>query len=195
MVLTPEWQTWHNSIVYESGRRPPGGAQLSALWLSVALRAQGIATTLLAGDATPAGLELAARYGLPADAYRVSEVLAPDSLQWTPASEFADWLGPRLARADLVHAHMVGAWWAAARAVPPHVPLVASEHNQMSWPPATTRGRPGMRHDGSTCSSRTGRRCASGQRGSAWTTAGCAQGAPRWKACPQGHCRDFPRRG
>ena len=29
---------------------------------------------------------------------------------------------------------MVGAWWAAARAMPPHVPLVASEHNQMSWP-------------------------------------------------------------
>ena len=41
---------------------------------------------------------------------------------------------PRLAPADLVHAHMVGAWWAAARAVPPLVPLVASEHNQMSWP-------------------------------------------------------------
>ena len=35
----------------------PGGAQLSALQLSVALRGPGIATTLLAGDATPAGLE------------------------------------------------------------------------------------------------------------------------------------------
>jgi glycosyltransferase involved in cell wall biosynthesis len=29
---------------------------------------------------------------------------------------------------------MMGAWWATARALPPHVPLVASEHNQMSWP-------------------------------------------------------------
>ncbi len=29
---------------------------------------------------------------------------------------------------------MVGAWRTAARALPPHVPLVASEHNQMSWP-------------------------------------------------------------
>src|SRR5260370_38756563 len=29
---------------------------------------------------------------------------------------------------------MVGAWWAAAQAVPRHVPLVASEHTQMSWP-------------------------------------------------------------
>jgi glycosyltransferase involved in cell wall biosynthesis len=47
---------------------------------------------------------------------------------------FAGWLRPRIARARLVHAHMVGAWWAAARAVPPRVPLVASEHNQMSWP-------------------------------------------------------------
>jgi glycosyltransferase involved in cell wall biosynthesis len=29
---------------------------------------------------------------------------------------------------------MVGAWWAAARALPPDVPLVASEHNEMCWP-------------------------------------------------------------
>jgi hypothetical protein len=70
------------------------GQQAPPLWLSVALRAHGIATTLLAGDATLPGLELAARYGLPADAYRVSEVLVPDSLQWTPAPEFAGWLGP-----------------------------------------------------------------------------------------------------
>ena len=116
------------------GTLEPGGAQLFALRLSAELRRHGVATTLLAGDATPSGLALAARYGLPADAYRVSDVLAPGSLQWTPAPDFAGWLGPRLAGADLVHAHMVGAWWAAARAVPPHVPLVASEHNQMSWP-------------------------------------------------------------
>src|SRR5260221_7702645 len=99
-----------------------------------ALRRHGVATTLLAGDATPAGLELAARFGLAADACRVSAVLPSDSLQWTPAPGFAGWLRPRIARARLVHAHMVGAWWAAARAVPPRVPLVASEHNQMSWP-------------------------------------------------------------
>ena len=67
------------------GTLEPGGAQLSALRLSVALRRRGIATNLLAGDATPPGLELAARYGLPADAYRVSEVIQPDNLQWTPA--------------------------------------------------------------------------------------------------------------
>ena len=121
-------------VVRILGTLEPGGAQLSALRLSMALRRHGVATTLLAGDATPPGLELAARYGLPADAYRVTDALAPDSLQWTPAPGFADWLGPRLAQASLVHAHMVGAWWAAARALPPHVPLVASEHNQMSWP-------------------------------------------------------------
>ena len=112
----------------------PGGAQLFALRLSAELRGHGVATRLLAGDATPAGLELASRYGLAADAYRVGEVPGPGSLQWTPAPDFARWLGPRLAGADLVHAHMVGAWWAAARAAPPRVPLVASEHNQMSWP-------------------------------------------------------------
>jgi glycosyltransferase involved in cell wall biosynthesis len=121
-------------VVRILGTLEPGGAQLAALRLSVALRRYRVATTLLAGDATPPGLALAARYGLAADAYRVSEALAPDSLQWTPAPGFAGWLGPRLAQAGLVHAHMVGAWWAAAQALPPHVPLVASEHNQMSWP-------------------------------------------------------------
>jgi glycosyltransferase involved in cell wall biosynthesis len=121
-------------VVRVLGALEPGGAQLSALRLSAALRRHGVATTLVAGDATPAGLRLAARYGLAAEAYRVGEVVAADSLQWTPAAGFAGWLGARLGRADLVHAHMVGAWWAAAQAMPPGVPLVASEHNQMSWP-------------------------------------------------------------
>ncbi len=121
-------------IVRILGTLEPGGAQLSALQLSAALRQFGVATTLLAGDATPPGLELATRYGLPADAYRVSDILPTDSLQWTPEPAFASWLGPRLAGAALVHAHMMGAWWAAARALPANVPLVASEHNQMSWP-------------------------------------------------------------
>ena len=121
-------------VVRILGTLEPGGAQLSGLRLSVALRRHGITTTLLAGDATPAGLELAARHGLPADAFRVSEVMPTESLQWTPAPEFAGWLGPRLARACLVHAHMMGAWWAAAQVLPPDVPLVASEHNQMTWP-------------------------------------------------------------
>jgi glycosyltransferase involved in cell wall biosynthesis len=121
-------------VVRVLGVLEPGGAQLSALMLSAALRRHGVATTLLAGDATPSGVALAARYGFAADAFRVSELVNPRSLQWTPEPRFADWLGPRLALADLVHAHMVGAWWAAARALPPLVPLVASEHNQMSWP-------------------------------------------------------------
>lgn len=116
------------------GTLEPGGAQLSALQLSVALRRHGITTTLLTGDATPAGLDLAARHGLPADAFRVSHVLPAESLQWTPSLEFAAWLGPRLAEASLVHGHMVGAWWAAAQTLPAAVPLVASEHNQMTWP-------------------------------------------------------------
>src|SRR5215510_10367764 len=102
--------------------------------LSAALRRHGVATTLLAGDATPSGLALASRYGFAAEAFRVSDPVNPRSLQWTPEPAFANWLGFRLAPADLVHAHMVGAWWAAAQAVPPQVPLVASEHNQMSWP-------------------------------------------------------------
>ena len=117
-------------IVRVLGTPEPGGAQLSALRLSAALRRHGVATTLLAGDATAPGLELAARYGLPADAYRVRGRQLLPSLQWTPSPGFARWLGPRLGRADLVHAHMVGAWWAAALALPPDVPLVASEHRR-----------------------------------------------------------------
>jgi hypothetical protein len=120
-------------VVRVLGVLEPGGAQLSALRLSAALRRQGVVTTVLAGDATPAGLALAARYGFAAEAFRVSELVGARSLQWTPEPVFAGWLGPRLSPADLVHAHMVGAWWAAAQAVPPDVPLVASEHNEMSW--------------------------------------------------------------
>ena len=121
-------------VVRVLGVLEPGGAQLSALLLSAALRRHGVATVLLAGDATPSGVALATRHGFAADVFRVSELMNPDSLQWTPEPAFADWLRRRLLPADLVHAHMVGAWWAAARAVPPMVPLVASEHNQMSWP-------------------------------------------------------------
>src|SRR5215467_11233251 len=102
----------------------PGGAQLSALRLSAALRRHGVVTTVLAGDATPAGLALAARCGFAAGAYRVSEQVGACSLQWTPEPAFADWLGPRLGSADLVHAHMVGAWRAAARAAARRVELM-----------------------------------------------------------------------
>lgn len=121
-------------VVRILGTLEPGGAQLSTLRLTVALRRHGITTTLLAGDAIPSGIELAARYRVPADAYHVGDALPACSLQWTPRPEFAEWLAPRLRQADLVHAHMFGAWWAAARAVPAQVPLVASEHNQMTWP-------------------------------------------------------------
>ncbi len=121
-------------VVRVLGTLEPGGAQLSVLRLSAALRRYGVSTTLLVGDATQAGLALAATYGFPAQAYRVSEVMPADSLQWTPSPGLAGWLAPRLADADLVHAHMVGAWWAAAQVVPPRVPLAASEHNELSWP-------------------------------------------------------------
>jgi glycosyltransferase involved in cell wall biosynthesis len=116
------------------GTLEPGGAQLSVLRLSAALSRHGVVTTLLAGDATRPGIELAARYGSAVEAYRVAEAIPARSLQWTPARDFADWLAPRVAEADVVHGHMMGAWWAAARAAPAGVPVVGSEHNQMSWP-------------------------------------------------------------
>jgi glycosyltransferase involved in cell wall biosynthesis len=110
--------------------RPGLQRQVSALRLSLALRRHGIFTRcLLAGEATTGGLNLARRLGVPADVF--SE---PDGLQWRPSLAFAEWLADRLAGADLVHAHMFGAWWAAAQVVPDGVPLVASEHNVMTWP-------------------------------------------------------------
>lgn len=116
----------------------PGGAQLSALRLTRALGGHGVSTTrLLVGDATPEGLALAEHHGVPVEAFRVSAGIATHtSLQWTPSPAFADWLAPRVAEADLVHAHMFGAWWAAAVSAPAEVPVVASEHNEVTWPAA-----------------------------------------------------------
>jgi glycosyltransferase involved in cell wall biosynthesis len=114
----------------------PGGAQLSALRLTGALGGHEISSTrLLAGDATAEGLALARHHRVPVEAFRVSAgITQATSLQWTPSERFAEWLAPRLADADLVHAHMFGAWWAAAGAAPDGVPVVASEHNAMTWP-------------------------------------------------------------
>jgi len=132
-------------VVRAIGLLEPGGAQLSALRLSKALQEHGIDTTIVAGDATPAGLEVARAHGFEVEHF--SEVR---NLQWEPCEAFAEWLGERVAGADLVHGHMFGAWWAAARAAPEDVPVVASEHNAVCWPrsaydedAATVAGRVG----------------------------------------------------
>jgi len=107
----------------------PGGAQLSMLRVMAELRGRGITSELLCGWASPEGIELARRHGAEPEIWGDG-----GNLQWTPAPGFAAWLAPRLAAADLVHAHMFGAWWAAALAAPAATPLVASEHNQYLWP-------------------------------------------------------------
>jgi glycosyltransferase involved in cell wall biosynthesis len=113
----------------------PGGAQLSVLRLAVAQSRLGVETQLLAGDATADALALARRFGLQPEVYApVADAAGPAPRQWTPDPGFAEWLGPRLRGAQLVHAHMFGAWWAAALAVPDGTPLVASEHNAVTWP-------------------------------------------------------------
>lgn len=112
----------------------PGGAQLSALRLSRAQGALGVQTRLLAGAATPQGLALAQLYGFEAEAMVVHDEIGYAVQQWTPDPLFAQWLGDRLGGADLVHAHMVGAWWAAAQSAPARLPLMASEHNALTWP-------------------------------------------------------------
>jgi glycosyltransferase involved in cell wall biosynthesis len=55
------------------------------------------------------------------------------NLQWTCDTSFAEWLAPRLVDVDLIHAHMLGAWWAAGTASSGLAPLVASEHNGYEW--------------------------------------------------------------
>jgi glycosyltransferase involved in cell wall biosynthesis len=103
---------------------------MSAFLLSANLRRHGFESKLLAGDATRDGIRVAREHGLEPECFR----RRISGLQWTPSAEFAAWLAPRLAAADVVHGHMFGAWWAAAQVVDPGVPLVASEHNAYTWP-------------------------------------------------------------
>lgn len=107
----------------------PGGAQLSVLRVARALAARGHRTRLLVGFARDAGVALAREHGIEPELMGAQE-----DLQWRCEPAFAAWLQPRLAGADVVHAHMFGAWWAAAHAIAPRVPLVASEHNALAWP-------------------------------------------------------------
>jgi glycosyltransferase involved in cell wall biosynthesis len=116
-------------VVRAIGVLEPGGPQLSALRLSRALRGHGIETSIVAGDASAEGLDLARAHGFEVEHF--SEVR---NLQWEPCEAFAEWLAERVTGADLVHGHMFGAWWAAARAAPAAMPVVASEHNAVCWP-------------------------------------------------------------
>jgi glycosyltransferase involved in cell wall biosynthesis len=114
---------------------------LSLLRVMQGLLAHGLSSRLLVGWASPEGLALARRMDVEVELYG-----APGELQWRADPGFAAWLRPRLAGAAVVHAHMFGAWWAAARAVGDDTALVASEHNELSWPtghPAVSLG-PGL---------------------------------------------------
>lgn len=107
----------------------PGGAQLNVLRTSAVLRRRGVDVRLLVGEATEEGLDLAIDAGVPVEVWG-----GGTGLQYACSEEFSAWLRPRLASADLVHGQMFGGWWAASRALPDGVPLVASEHNALQWP-------------------------------------------------------------
>jgi glycosyltransferase involved in cell wall biosynthesis len=107
----------------------PGGAQLGALRLTHSLRERGIATRVLAGEATLHGARLFRNAGVDLEVWGRA-----GGLQYSCSYGFASWLRPRLADADLVHAHMFGAWWAASEAIADGAPLIASEHNEIRWP-------------------------------------------------------------
>lgn len=111
------------------GNLEPGGGQLSALRLGLALEPRGWGVRFLAGSATKAGIDLFRSHGVEVEVYG-----ALGTLQYECDEGFSDWLAPRLAGADLVHAHQFGAWWAAARAAPTVIPVVGSEHNTYQWP-------------------------------------------------------------
>jgi glycosyltransferase involved in cell wall biosynthesis len=113
----------------------PGGAQLSVLRVVRELEAMGIGSRLLVGWASPDGLALARRMGVAVEVYGDE-----GDLQWRADPGFARWLAPRLAGAPVVHAHMFGAWWAAAQVAEEATALVASEHNALTWP----LGRPAV---------------------------------------------------
>jgi Glycosyltransferase Family 4 len=112
----------------------------------------------------------------------VSELVGAPSRQRTPEPVFAGWLGRRLSPADLVHAHMVGARWAAAQAAPPDVPLVASEHNEMSWPGGDYTAQ------APEAARRVDLMFTHAPAVRDWA-AGLGRGARRWRACPPGHGR------
>jgi len=111
------------------GNVEPGGGQLSALRLGIALGRRGWDVRFLAGSAAAAGVELFGSHGVEVEVYGASR-----SLQYECDEGFSTWLAARLASADLVHAHQFGAWWATARAAPAAVPVVGSEHNAYQWP-------------------------------------------------------------
>src|SRR5688572_26254661 len=101
----------------------PGGAQLGVIRLINALRAQGVGSRLLVGEATLEGRRLLADAGLEFELWG-----GGGGLQYACSQRFADWVRPRRIGTDLVHAHMFGGWWAASQAVEAGLPLVASEH-------------------------------------------------------------------
>ena len=128
-------------IVRVVGKLEPGGAQLALLRLSRELSERhGVRTRLLAGDATRDGTQLARSYGITVETFRGAGRVHPtQNLQWQCSMPFAQWLAPRLAGADIVHAHMLGAWWAAGQVIDARTPLVATEHNQVNWTSARIR--------------------------------------------------------
>ncbi|MDQ1734794.1 MAG: hypothetical protein QOH56_1045 [Pseudonocardiales bacterium] len=125
-------------VVRVLGKLEPGGAQLALLRLSRELeRRHGVRTRLVVGDATHDGIRLAQQHGVQAVAFRTGSSVHPvRNLQWEQSETFAGWLTDKLSGADLVHAHMVGAWWAAGQVIDPRTPFIATEHNEVNW---TTR--------------------------------------------------------
>src|SRR3954447_9610672 len=109
------------------GKLEPGGTQLGVLRIVAPLRRLGIETRVLAGHATREGRRLFAAAGGVPEGWSRGDA----RIQYEPRPAFADWLAPRLAGSDVVHAHMFGAWWAAAHAIGTATPLAARAHKRV----------------------------------------------------------------
>ncbi len=116
-------------VVRTLAKLEPGGAQLSLLRVSRVLAARGHPTRLLVGHATEEGVALARAHAIEPELMG-----SPIDLQYRCDDAFAAWIEPRLEGADVVHAHMLGAWWATGRVIGDDVPFAASEHNRLVWP-------------------------------------------------------------
>src|SRR6266511_4228470 len=127
-----------NRCISRSPVREPGPARLYSNVTALGDESAGLIRTvgrrLVVGDATHDGIRLAQRYGVPPIAFRTESAVHPlRNLQWEQSRRFAAWLSDKLGGADLVHAHMVGAWWAVAQVIDPWTPFIATEHNEVNW--------------------------------------------------------------
>lgn len=103
-----------------------GGSQLGTLRQAAAQRADGVRSQFLAGCATPEGLASYRDQGFTVECFAETWEWGMQG-PWRP--DMAEWLAPRLADCDVVHAHHGAAWWQTHQVIAPDMPLIVTEHS------------------------------------------------------------------